>query len=157
VTIAFGPRGVSLLLLFVLPFLLLAGCGSTEGIEVTDALIAGDGLLDKGKRVFFPATYWRDKAIGFSQRAVEERELYRKATQAYHEALKSRRQEIEQAVSQASKGGQDVPQARRKVIQQFRDKLDPLRQLSKKHGRAMSQAMELMQKSRKNLELTLTR
>ncbi|MBF0145633.1 MAG: hypothetical protein HQL84_06700 [Magnetococcales bacterium] len=140
----------------VLPTLFLAGCSDTPEIEVGPEMTAGDDFLDYGKRTFFPATYWRDKTVRFSQLVVEERDRFRAATQAYHDALSHRRQEIVQAMNEATQKGQDPSRARREVVQRFRDRLDPLRQRSKEHGRAVSRAMELLQKSRDNLKRTLT-
>lgn len=142
----------------VVGFLLfsLTGCDSSERYETSSELLSGDSWLDGGQRVLFPASYWRKKAFHFGQIVSEERVRYREATQAYHEALKARRQEIFSAVENAKKTGGDASQARRAVVLRFRQTLDPLRKLSKDHGRAMSQAMEHMQKSRKNLERAMT-
>lgn len=148
-------RHFFVVLLILLPVLILPGCRQTDGMDDSPELTVGDGLWDQGKHFFFPARYWRDKAAYFGQMVVDERDRYRIATQAYHEALKNRHLEIEKAVNQAIQDGREVAQARHAVIQKSRTQLSPLRQQSRTHGRAMRQAMDLMQKSLKNLERIL--
>ncbi|MBF0423157.1 MAG: hypothetical protein HQL73_09220 [Magnetococcales bacterium] len=153
----FRKRRASTGLPMVLLALLLTGCGGPEGIEVTPELIAGDSLWDTGKRMLFPSAYWHDKAAQFSKLVIDERQRYREASQAYHQALLARRQEILQSTDLNSKEDQSSTQVRREVIQRYRDRLNPLRESSRQYGRAVNQATVLMQKARRNLEIALTR
>ncbi|MBF0107698.1 MAG: hypothetical protein HQL76_00790 [Magnetococcales bacterium] len=152
------PMGYRFFFFWVLiPFLLLTGCGDSADIVVDPRLRMGDGLWEQGKRILFPAAYWRDKAAFFGRMVAEEQKRHREATQAYHDVLSDRRREIAQAVATAVRAAQDPSRARREVIGRFREKLDPLRERSKEHARAMRDAMDLVQKAREQLKIALIR
>ncbi|MEO5340438.1 MAG: hypothetical protein H7837_07980 [Magnetococcus sp. MYC-9] len=127
--------------------LLLAACGpesTTQPTAMETELYAGDGTLQTLQRTFFPAAYWREKNSALQERVRKHQEAFSERTRAYHALLAKRREKVNQAIAQAKAAGKPTDEARRLVIQEFRETLDPVREEARQLGKELRRAMGLL-------------
>ncbi|MBF0401728.1 MAG: hypothetical protein HQL90_13295 [Magnetococcales bacterium] len=125
--------------------LLLAGCGPTDGAQthVASELAAGDTVVQTLRRLFFPASYWKEKGEQLQGDVRKQQEAFNERTQAYHKLLEQRRARVNAAIAEAEANGKGADEARRLVIQEFRVTLDPLREEARQLGKELRRLMTL--------------
>ncbi|MBF0183531.1 MAG: hypothetical protein HQM06_03950 [Magnetococcales bacterium] len=134
-------------LLLLCTALLLTACSpnsaATSG-SIEAELIAGDGFLQHLQRYFFPKSYWKKKSEQMQERVKGYQETFNEKAKIYHQLLSKRREKVNTAIAQAEAAGKPVEEARRLVIQEFRDTLDPIREETRQLGKDLRRAMTLL-------------
>ncbi|MBF0096043.1 MAG: hypothetical protein HQM04_05515 [Magnetococcales bacterium] len=132
-------------ILCVLLSVLLSACGSGAAPSSIEAeLTAGDTFLQHVQRYFFPKSYWHKKSEQMQERVRKYQESFNEQARAYHALLTKRRERVDQAITQAEAAGKSVEEARRLVIQEYRQTLDPVREETRQLGKELRRAMALL-------------
>ncbi|WP_130470922.1 hypothetical protein [Candidatus Magnetaquicoccus inordinatus] len=139
-----GYPGKRWLILFLV--VLLSGCGNsaTTNNTIEAELLAGDGFLQSLQRYFFPKSYWKSKSEQLVLRVKQHQEAFNEKARQYHQLLSKRREKVNQAIAQAEANGKSVEEARRAVIQEFRESLDPIREETRQLGKELRRVMTLL-------------
>jgi hypothetical protein len=132
-------------LLCVVLSVFLSACGSGAASSSIEAeLTAGDTFLQHVQRYFFPKSYWRKKSEQMQERVKQYQESFNEQARTYHALLSKRRERVDQAITQAEAAGKSVEEARRVVIQEYRQTLDPVREETRQLGKELRRAMALL-------------